>query len=238
MILANKSVLITGANGGLGGALVSEALKNGSTRVIATARDITSLEHLKSEKKVEIYALDITNKDQILSVAKEVGTLDLLINNAGVNSSARLFDKETMESFIDFEVNVKGTLNVCLAFKDNIKDAIVNVTSSLALVNLPLMASYSASKAALHSLTQALRAEMRLVGVEVYEALPGPIDTKMTAGSAMPKASPKSVAEAILKGYEQKEFEIFTDNFALQIKEALKHNTSPLEAEFASFLAR
>ncbi len=237
MILANKSVLITGANGGLGSALVSEALKNGSTRVIATARDITSLEYLKSEKKVEIYALDITNKDQILSVAKEVGTLDLLINNAGVNSSARLFDKETMESFIDFEVNVKGTMSVCRAFKDSIKDAIVNVTSSLALVNLPLMASYSASKAALHSLTQALRAEMRLVGVEVYEALPGPIDTKMTAGSAMPKASPKSVAEAILKGYEQKEFEIFTDNFALQIKEALKHNTSPLEAEFASFLA-
>ena len=232
MLLENKSVMITGANGGLGTALVREALGHNAKKVYCCVRDISKAEALKQlDARVELCALDTTDKQSVEVLASKIDSIDILINNAGTNSEQRILQDNT----VDFEVNVFGTLNVCRAFSDKIakEGAIINVTSILALVNLPVMGLYCASKSALHSATQALRAEFALKGVEVYEVLPGPIDTGMSENQPMEKASPEDVAKEVWAGYEAKTFEIYPDPVAKGMKEGLTHAPEAVIAECA-----
>lgn len=156
MNLENKTVFITGANGGLGSAFVKEFLNQNVKKIYCSARDINKLDSLqKLSNKIELVELDITNKEQFKSLVSTIGKIDILVNNAGVNSDKRLFDDET----IDFDVNLFGTLNSCRILSENINKGgiIINITSILALINLPIMALYCASKSALHSMTQAFK---------------------------------------------------------------------------------
>lgn len=233
MNLENKILLITGANGGLGRALVRYALSHGAAKVYCCARDTAKLEALKElGTEVELCALDITDKAQIAAFAQTIDSIDLLINNAGVNSGKRVFD----ESIDDFEVNVQGTLNVCRGLRSKIAKggSIVNISSILAHVNLPIMGLYCASKSALHSLTQAMRAELALHQIEVYELFPGPIDTDMSKDQPMEKASPEDIASALFEGIEEKTYEIYPDPFSRGIKEALEVDCKALELNFAA----
>jgi NAD(P)-dependent dehydrogenase (short-subunit alcohol dehydrogenase family) len=233
MNLENKTLLITGANGGLGRALVRYALSHGASKVYCCARDTAKLEALSDlGAGVELCPLDITDKAQIATFAQTIGSIDILINNAGVNSGKRVFD----ESTDDFEVNVQGTLNVCRGLRSKISKggSIVNISSILAHVNLPIMGLYCASKSALHSLTQAMRAELSLHQIEVYEVFPGPIDTDMSKDQPMEKASPETIADALFEGIEEKTYEIYPDPFAQGIKEALESDGKALELNFAA----
>ena len=234
--MENKTILITGANGGLGTAFVKAVLRQNPKKIYCAARDTSSLEKLKALSSViEAVELDITNKASIDSLASKIETLDILVNNAGVNSNNRLFE----ESFSDIEVNLKGTVNLTQALFEKLKASkgkAVNITTVLALANLPLMANYCISKAALHSFTQALRAEFALFEGEVYEVLPGPIETRMTEGFPMPKTKPEDIANAVIEAMAKKEFEIYPDPFSQMIKQRLENEPEKVIEEFASSL--
>jgi NAD(P)-dependent dehydrogenase (short-subunit alcohol dehydrogenase family) len=208
MTIADKAVLVTGANRGIGQALVQEALNRGAKRVYAGTRQ--PLAH--PDGRVTPLTLDVTNQEQIQAAAGRVESLDVLINNAGIWLPDDLSDRAALEEHL--AVNLFGTWGVTQAFLPSLtrsRGAIVNNVSLMALAALPLTPAYSVSKAAAFSLTQSLRALLAGRGIRVHAVLTGPVDTDMTRGFDIPKASPESVARAIFDGLENGEEEIFPD---------------------------
>src|SRR5262245_62264698 len=208
MTIAGKAVLVTGANRGIGRALVDEALGRGAGRVYAGTRH--PLTH--PDGRVTPLMLDVTDAAQIQAAAGHVESLDVLINNAGIWLFDDLTDRAALERHL--AVNLFGTWGVTQAFLPLLTRSggvIVNNVSLMALAALPLTPAYSISKAAAFSLTQSLRALLASRGVRVHAALTGPVDTEMTRGFDIPKASAESVASAILDGVEQGEEDIFPD---------------------------
>ncbi|QOP42082.1 SDR family NAD(P)-dependent oxidoreductase [Sulfurimonas marina] len=235
MNLTNKTALVTGANGGLGLAIVKALLNNNIEKIYCGVRDLQNAKVLENlSDKIELLQLDLSDHTMLETNLASIEKLDLLINNAGVNSGKTIFE----DCYTDFTINVQGTLKITqlLADKINENGAIVNITSILALCNFPLMGFYSASKSALHSLTQALRAHMNSKKVTVLEVLPGPIDTKMTPDEGMPKASPESIAQEIILALAADQDEIYPDEFAKMIKEGLTHDPKSVEQQFAQYL--
>jgi NADP-dependent 3-hydroxy acid dehydrogenase YdfG len=234
--MQNKTILVTGANGGLGNAFIEALLEQNPKKVYAAARDIKTLEHLKNRNNIELLELDITDAASVQAAKERANDIDVLINNAGVNSNARVFGA----NYHDLEVNYKGTANLCKSYFEYAKEhkmQIINISSIAALCNLPIMAEYSISKSALHSFTQALRAELKAYGSEVYEVFPGPIDTRLTEGADMPKADPVDVAKEVIKSVATQELEIYPDGFAKMIKERLSTDPKGVEADFAMSVA-
>ena len=208
MAIADKTVLVTGANRGIGQALVEEALRRGARRVYAGTRQ--PLTH--PDARVTPLTIDVTNPAQIQAAADQVESLDILINNAGVFLYDDLSDRAALERHL--AVNLFGTWGVTRAFLPLLvrsRGAIVNNVSLMALAALPLTPAYSISKAAAFSLTQSLRALLAGRGVRVHAVLTGPVDTDMTRDLEIPKSSPESVASAILDGVERGEEDIFPD---------------------------
>lgn len=206
--IADKAVLVTGANRGIGRALVAEALSRGAKRVYAGTRQ--PLTH--PDGRVTPLTLDVTSAAQIQAAAEQVEALDLLINNAGIWLYDDLSDRAALDRHL--AVNLFGTYGVTQAFLPLLtcsRGAIVNNVSLMALAALPLTPAYSISKAAAFSLTQSLRALLAGQGVRVHAVLTGPVDTDMTRGFDIPKASPESVARAIFDGVEKGEEDIFPD---------------------------
>jgi NAD(P)-dependent dehydrogenase (short-subunit alcohol dehydrogenase family) len=208
MLIANKTVLVTGANRGIGRVLVDEALRRGASRVHAGARQPVA--HM--DGRVTPLGLDVTNAAQIERAVESVGSLDILINNAGVQPFDDLSDPAALEQAL--AVNLFGPYHMTQAFLPLLtrsRGAIVNNVSLLALAPLPLVPAYSISKAAAFSLTQSLRALLARQGVSVHGVLTGPTDTEMTRDLDIPKASAKSVARAIFDGVENGDEDIFPD---------------------------
>jgi len=231
-----KTILLTGAGGGLGGAFLEVLLEQKPKKIYAAARNLANLSHLKEHQKIELLELDITDANSINALSARANDIDVLINNAGVNSNTRIFES----SAYDLEVNYHGTANLCKNYFELAKERkmqIINISSIVALCNLPLMANYSISKSALHSFTQALRAELKAYGSEVYEVFPGPIDTRLTEGADMPKANPMDVAKEVLKCVANREFDIFPDSFAKMIQERLTADPKGVEVDFALSVA-
>jgi len=235
MTIANKSVLVTGANRGIGQALVEEALRRGAKRVYAGTRHAFS--HL--DGRVTPLVMDVTNASQIQRAVDEVDTLDVLINNAGVAIYDDLSDLDVIEQHL--AVNFLGPLKVTHAFLPLLrrsKGAIVNNLSLAGLAALPLIPSYSISKAAAFSMTQSQRALLAGQGVTVHAVVLGPIDTDMNRGFNIPKASPESAAVRIFDGLEEGEEEIFPDPASLSIAESWRNGAvKALERQFAAFVA-
>jgi short-subunit dehydrogenase len=231
--MKNKIVLLTGANGGLGKAFIQELLKLQPKKLYCAARDVALLDDIKNSCDcIEVVQLDISDKNSIEKLNTAIAKLDILINNAGVNTNQQLFEP----SFLEIEINLKGTMNLTHALLNKLqhKEAkIINISSITALVNLPIMADYSISKSALHSFTQALRAELANYQAKVYEVLPGPIDTRLTAGAAMPKAKPEDIAKNVLQAVENDVFEIYPDEFSQMIHQRLQNEPQKVVEEFA-----
>lgn len=208
MNIADRAVLITGANRGIGEALVEEALSRGARQVYACARE--ALTH--PDERVTPLLLDITDAAQIAAAAARVEALDILINNAGVALYDDLGDRAVLEQHL--ATNLLGPYDMVQAFLPALRrsrGAIVNVVSVAALAALPIIPSYSVSKAAAFSLSQSLRALLAAEDIDVHAVLSGPVDTDMTRGLEIPKASRGNVAYAILDGVEAGEEEIFPD---------------------------
>jgi len=217
MTIADRAVLVTGANRGIGKALVDEALKRGAKRVYAGTRQ--PLSHL--DGRVTPLTLDVTNSGQIQEAVEKVESLDILINNAGVALFDDLSDRAALERHL--AVNLFGTYGVTQAFLPLLsrsRGAIINVLSVAALATLPIVPAYSISKAAAFSLSQSLRAILAGRGVSVHAVLAGPVDTDMSRGFDVPKTSPESVAQAIFNGVEKGEDDIFPDPMSQTMAES------------------
>jgi NAD(P)-dependent dehydrogenase (short-subunit alcohol dehydrogenase family) len=216
MTIADKTVLVTGANRGIGQALVAEALRRGAKRVYAGTRQ--PLTH--ADGRVTPLTLDVTSPAQIQTAADQVEALDLLINNAGVFLYDDLSDRAALEHHL--AVNLFGTWGVTQAFLPLLtrsRGAIVNNVSIMALAPLPLTPAYSISKAAAFSLTQSLRALLAGRGVRVHAVLTGPVDTDMVRDLDIPKASPESVGRAIFDAVDNGEEDIFPDPMSQTLAE-------------------
>jgi NAD(P)-dependent dehydrogenase (short-subunit alcohol dehydrogenase family) len=217
MTIADKAVLVTGANRGIGQALVEEALRRGARRVYAGTRQPMS----HPDERVTPVILDVTDATQIQAAVQAVESLDILINNAGVALYDDLSDRAMIEQHL--AVNLFGTYAVTQAFLPLLtqsRGAIVNGLSIAAFVSLPIIPAYSISKAATFSLSQSLRALLAGQGVSVHSVLTGPTDTEMSRGLDVPKASPQSVARAIFDGVEQEEEDIFPDPVSQSMAES------------------
>jgi NAD(P)-dependent dehydrogenase (short-subunit alcohol dehydrogenase family) len=165
--------------------------------------------------------LDVTDAAQIETAAAAVESLDMLVNNAGMAFSDDLSDRAALEQHL--AVNLFGTYGVTQAFLPLLtrsRGAVVNVISSAAVAPLLSIPAYSISKAAALNLTQSLRGLLAGRGVGVHAVLPGLVDTDMTRGADIPKATPDSVARAIFDGVEKGEHEIFPDPFSASIAES------------------
>jgi NAD(P)-dependent dehydrogenase (short-subunit alcohol dehydrogenase family) len=235
MTINGKTVLVTGANRCIGQALVTEALSRGAKRVYAGTRQ--PMAH--PDRRVTPLRLDVTDATQIQAAAEEVGSLDILINNAGLALYDDLSDRVALEQSL--AVNLFGTWGVTQAFLPLLtgsRGAIVNNVSVMALAPLPLTPAYAISKAAAFNLTQSLRALLAGRGVRVHAVLTGPTDTDMTRGFEIPKASPESVARAIFDGVEHGEEDIFPDPMTQPIAEAWRSGVvKAMERQNAAFVA-
>jgi NAD(P)-dependent dehydrogenase (short-subunit alcohol dehydrogenase family) len=234
MTIEGKKVLVTGANRGIGQALVEEALRRGAKRVYAGTRQL--LAH--SDGRVTPLTLDVTDPAQIQQAADRVEALDILINNAGVDRHGDLGDRALLEQHL--AVNLFGTYGVTQSFLPLLTDsrgAIVNMLSLAAVAALPFSPTYSISKAAALSLSQSLRALFDERGVRVHAVLSGPVDTEMTRGLEVPKSSRESVARAIFDGVEKGDEDIFPDPVSASIAESWGGGVAKaLERQFAAYV--
>jgi NAD(P)-dependent dehydrogenase (short-subunit alcohol dehydrogenase family) len=235
MTITDKTVLVTGANRGIGRALVEEALSRGAKRVYAGSRQ--PLTHV--DRRVTPLTLDVTEAAQIQAAVERVESLDILINNAGLSLYDDLSDRAAIER--QLAVNLFGTYSVTQAFLPMLtrsKGAIVNNLSANALAPLPIIPAYSISKAAAFNMTQSLRALLSGRGVRVHAVLTGPVDTDMTKGFDIPKADPQSVARAIFNGVDTGQDEIFPDPMSRSLAQSWRSGAAKaLERQYAALLA-
>jgi NAD(P)-dependent dehydrogenase (short-subunit alcohol dehydrogenase family) len=234
MDVADKTVLITGANRGIGRALVHEALRRGAKRVFAGTRGHLDI----ANERVTALTLDVTNAPQIDRAVQAVDTLDILINNAGVAIYDDLSNLDVLEQHL--QVNFLGMLRVTHAFVPLLKrshGAIVNNLSMVALAAFPIIPAYSISKAAAFNMTQSLRALLASDGVTVHGVVLGPVDTDMNRGLEIPKASPESAAAGIFDGLARGEEEIFPDPASASIAEGWRTGAAKaLERQFSAIV--
>jgi len=239
MKIQGSIALVTGSNRGLGKALVSALLEAGAAKVYAAARDVNTV--TSSDPRVVPLALDTSKPEEIAAAVRAAGDVTLLVNNAGVSTSANVLTASQAAMETDFRTNVFGTLAVVKGFLPVLERAaarggatIVNVLSLASLGSFPALGGYSASKAASHSITQALRPELRGKHIEVLAAFPGPIDTDMVKDLPIPKTSPADVASAVLVGVARGEEDIFPDPMAQQMGALFGKSPKEYERAFAS----
>ncbi|MBX2884049.1 MAG: SDR family oxidoreductase [Granulosicoccus sp.] len=240
MQVKGATALVTGANRGIGKAIVNELLTRGAKKVYAAARNPDSVV-TGSHNNVEVIALDITDHTAIQAVANKLSDVDLLVNNAGINRmSAFAASDDVSSAREEMEVNYFGTMAMCKAFapvlKANGGGAIVNLLSILARVNLPLMGSLCASKAAGLSMVQGLRAELAAQHTAVVAVMPGAVDTDMSKDFPPPKMPAAEVATAMLDGLEQGLEEIYPGDMASGLNQGLSADPKAVEKELAGYL--
>lgn len=237
-----KIALVSGANRGIGKAITEELLNRGAEKVYAGARDIATLKELINTygDRVIPIQIDVTDTASINNAASKIDKLDILVNNAGVFSIGGIFKGETTSSLQqNLDVNVWGVINLSNAVIDVLKksdsSSIINVSSLAGLGNMPMAATYSISKAAVHSLTQGMRAELSSNNTLVVGVYPGPIDTDMAANLEMDKDSPENVAKSIIDGLENGVEDIFPDAMSSQIAPLYASNPKGVEEQFGQF---
>lgn len=240
MNLSNAVVLVTGANRGLGRALVAASLEAGVKKVYAGARDAGQLRDLVATAPAKIVplAIDITSPASLAEAAARAPDVTVLLNNAGVLAAYGVLASTPAQLEADFATNFFGTLAATRAFLPALerapRAAIVNVLSVVSLANMPALGGYSAAKAASFSATQALRGELAKKNVSVHAVFPGPIDTDMVRAMDMPKTSPEAVAKAIIDGVEAGLDEILPDPAARQMFDVWKRDPKALERQLAA----
>ncbi|GAA6213165.1 SDR family oxidoreductase [Hyphomicrobiales bacterium 4NK60-0047b] len=239
MDFTNKIILVTGANRGIGKALVFSLLEKGVSKIYAAARNTASLPDFQDARVVPL-TLDITKAEQISAATRLAPDVDILINNAGslelVSAFSGPLDKVTKE----MSVNYFGLLHMMRGFlpvlENRPNSALVNIVSIAAFVNVPLHGGYCAAKAAAFSLTQGARIEWASKGIAVHSVNPGPIDTDMTKEIAMDKASPFDTAVKILDDLESDIADIFPDPTGQHMFETWQKDYKDLEAMSADMM--
>lgn len=226
MDIKGRTILVTGANRGLGRQFTQALLAAGAAKVYAGARDPQSV----TQPGVQAVRLDVTDAESIAAAAAVLTDVDVVVNNAGIMQPASLLASSDIGAIHKiFDVNVWGLLAVTQAFapvlKRNGGGVVVNVLSVLSWVALPSSGAYSASKAAAWALTNGLRHELRSQGTRVVGVHPAYIDTDMTAGVAAPKSTPEQVVAEVLRALADGRDEVLVDDVGRHVKQSLSSAT-------------
>lgn len=233
--LAGRTVLVTGANGGLGEQFVHQALERGAGKVYAAARTPRGWE----DDRVVPLALDITDPDAVPGAAAAAADVDLLINNAGIAPAGDSISGAETELRRIFETNFFGTLRVANAFTPvlaaNGGGTLLNILSAAAWISVPT--GYAASKAAMWSATNSLRVLLQAQGTQVIGLLVGMIDTPMTARWDLPKVSAASVVAQAYDGVTTGSVEVLADEPTRELKSMLSTKAEELYPVFAEQVA-
>jgi len=233
MDVKGSTALVTGANRGLGKAIVEELLSRGAAKVYAGARDPQTV--VAADPRVVAVQLDVTDHDSVYAAAALAGDVDLLVNNAGISDGTSVFGPDGVDSLRrQFETNTLGPLQMTRAFAPALEanggGAVVNVLSVLAWVTFPSTSAYSASKAAAWSVTNASRGELRAQGTQVVGVHVGYLDTDMAAHVDGPKTDPADLARQVLDAVEAGSDEVLGDDLSRGVKAGLSGSVAQLSA--------
>ena len=239
--IEGTTALVTGANRGIGRALTEALLARGAGKVYATARNPQALSTVRDGRLVPL-RLDVTDADQIRAVAEAVRDVRLVISNAGVALATGFAESADVDNARrEMEVNYFGPLQLIQRLAPTLArnggGAVVTIGSVAGLTNLPIIPTYSASKAALHSLTQAARTLLGGQRISVFGVYAGPVDTDMSRALPVAKASPRDVAYAILDGIEAGQADIFPDPFAVAFGRQFEASPKASERQLAAMVS-
>jgi short-subunit dehydrogenase len=241
MEIKDRRILITGASRGLGRTLAFEFAKAGAREVLAGTRKMEDAEALKqavtaANAPIVPIKLDVTD-DNDVAAAAELGPIDILINNAGIAGYGNPVTMDLSTAVEEMNVNYFGALRMSRALAPQMIDhgagMIVNIATAFAKINLPLIGTYCASKAALLSLGQALRAYLKDKGVHVMTVMPTTIDTDKAKGADVPKMTTEYVAGEILRHIREESIDPPIGEEAEGVLARLKTDPAGLE-EFLS----
>lgn len=240
MDLEGAVVLITGAGGAIGQAATRAFIDAGAAKVYATTR-IDGADVGSTDERVVPMQLDVTDQASIDAAATQCTDVTVLVNNAGVNHNAPVIGADdTAWARHEIEVNYLGNLAVSRAFApivaSNGGGAMVNVLSILSRINHPGMATYCASKAALYSVTQAFRAQLRPHGTLVCAFMPGAVDTRLTAHLPIPKMTTDETAAAMIEALRNDVEDAYPGDMAGGVSAGLAADHKAVEAQFAEFI--
>ncbi|OYP35020.1 SDR family oxidoreductase [Rhodopirellula sp. MGV] len=228
-LVKDSIALVTGANRGIGKAILEGLLQHGAKKVYAAVRDPQSVQPLIETYGDQVVAieLDLGKPETIAAAAKTASDVTLVVNNAGVLRTAPAMDSSAVEALqFEMDINVYGLIRIAQAFapvlKSNGKGALVQLNSVASLKNFAEFATYSASKAASYSITQGLRAQLEPQDIQVVSVHPGPIATDMASAAGLSEIAepPSLVATAIIEALESGDFHAFPDSMAKDFGEA------------------
>jgi NAD(P)-dependent dehydrogenase (short-subunit alcohol dehydrogenase family) len=238
MNLSTSTPVVTGAGRGLGRHLVDALLDRGAAKIYALARDTSAV---RDDARVIAIAFELLDPDSIAAAAGKATDATLLIHNASTAAFAGPLEADLDAVRREMAVNCDGTYATIRAFvpvlEANGGGQIVNVLSLLSLASTPPMTGYSDSKAAAHSLTQALRPVLAGKDISVHGVYPAGIDTDMVAGIDVPKTAPAEVAAGLLDGLEADQEDIFPDPNAQAMSRTWWSDPKALERAFSGAAA-
>lgn len=234
MKITGSVALVTGANRGIGRAFVRQLVAAGAAKVYATARDPESVDL----PGAEVLRLDITHRESVAAVAAAAADVDLLINNAGINTYQNLVTGDLAKIRAELDTNVFGTLDVVRAFApvlaDNGGGAILNVLSAMSWFSYDGANAYGVAKSAEWSLTNGIRLELANQGTTVTGLHMGLVDTDMSAVFDMAKIAPADVVRAALEGIEAGRLEVLADEASATVKSSLAADPSTFYRQLAT----
>jgi len=213
---------VTGANRGLGLAFAKVLVEMGAAKIYAAARN----PEVVTLKGVVPLKLDVTSDEDVAAAARAAGTVNLLINNAGIARPGGFLSDGAVDAAREqFEVNFVGSLRMARAFAPilakNGGGAIINVLSVASWMNGPRLATYGASKSAEWALTNGLRIELAQQGTQVVAVHAGFIDTDLARNFDAPKSSPEEVVRTTLNALERGESQVLADEITRQVHRGL-----------------
>ena len=228
MNIQDSTVLVTGANRGIGKAFADALLERGARKVYAAVRDVATV----TDPRLVPVQLDVTDPDRVAAVARELDDVQVVVNNAGVLHVAVPTSASLDAARVELETNYLSLVSMTQAFapvlERNGGGAFINVLSVFSWVATPLLTTYSASKAAAWSFTNAARIVLKRQGTQVVGVYAGPVDTDMTAAIDLEKIPPATVAVGALDALEADEPEAVVDDYSRAIKAGLSDDQGAL----------
>lgn len=231
----DRTILVTGANRGIGKAIVEEFLQEGAAKIYIAARNLESLNPLQAQygERVTPLHIDLNKPETIVNAASIATDVEVVVNNAGMLKIESPLSENAIDALKEeMEVNVYGLMRVAQAFapvlKANGGGILIQINSVASMKNFADFATYCASKAASYSITQGLRDTLLAQGTQVLSVHPGPIATDMadTAGMREMAEPAALVPQGILAALKKGEFHVFPDTMAKQIGEVYQNFAS------------